>query len=200
MKIRKILNHLIFWGLFLVLWSLHDLNYHSNLLENVENNVVTFIPYAILVYLNLYVLVPKLLLKKQIAAFVLTLGLGIVAITFCSSYYLAYFYEHVNLSISTSEFFSSTAGKIAIATEIILVLCLSMTLFLIDEWYKKEVSIKEIEQKQIQSELNLLTNQVSHEVFYNSITNIFNVLGKNLDSGKKILVEFSEMMSEQLQQ
>ncbi len=198
MKFRKILNHLIFWALFLLLWSLHDLNYHSSVIENIANNAVTFIPYAILVYLNLYVLVPKLLLKRLITSYVLLLVLGVIAITFCSSYYLSYFFKHVNSSLSTADFFLSVTGKIAIATEIILALGLSMTLFLIEEWYKNEGSIQEIEQKQIESELNLLTNHVSPDVLYNSLNNIFKVLGKNIDSGEKILLQFSAMLSQQL--
>ncbi|TPN88823.1 LytTR family transcriptional regulator DNA-binding domain-containing protein [Aquimarina algicola] len=198
MKFRKILNHLVFWVLFLLLWSVHDLNYHSSVVENIKNNIFTFIPYALLVYINLYVLVPKFLLKKQIISYILLLVLGIIAITFCCSYYLSYVFTYISLSISTSEFFLSISGKIAIVTEIILALCLSMTLFLIDEWYKKEGSIKEIEQKQIETELNLLTNQVSPEVLYNSLNTIFNALGRNVNNGKKILLQFSEMLSQQL--
>ncbi len=198
MHLRKIMNHLIFWVLFLLLWSVHDLNYHGNVLENIENNAVTFILYALFVYLNLYILVPKFLLKKQITSYVLLLVLGIVAMTFISSYYISYYFEYVKLSTPTAKFFISTPGRIAISTEIILSLCLSMTLFLIDEWYKKDGSLKIIEQKQIETELNLLTNKVSPEVLFNSLHNIFNVLGKNLTSGKKILLQFSELLNQQL--
>ena len=200
MRLPKFINHLLFWMLFLLLWSAHDLNYHSSLLDNIKNNAIAFVPYAILVYLNLYVLVPKFLLKKSIAPYLLLLILGIIAITFCSSYYHAFYFREFNISPSTAEFFLSVPGRIAIMTEIILALCLSMTLFLIDEWYKKEGSIKEIEQKQIETELNLLSKQISPDLLFNSLNTIFSVLGKHSDSGKKTLFQFSKIIKQHLQE
>ena len=199
MEFFKVIKHLIFWMLFLLLWSVHDLNYHGNVFENLANNAIAFIPYAILVYLNLYVLLPKFLLKKHIAPYILTLTLGIVAITFCASYYLSFYFGKIDLSPSTATFFLSTAGRIAIATEIILSLCLSMTLFLLDEWYKKEGSIKAIEQQQIATELHLLSKQIRPEVLLNSLNTIFRVLGKHSDNNKKTLQQFSDILKEQLQ-
>ena len=200
MKHLKITNHLIFWILFLFLWSVHDLNYHSDVYENIANNAIAFIPYAMLVYLNLYVLVPKFLLKKSIASYVVLLTLSIIAIAFCASFYLSFYFREIDLSLSTARFFLSTAGRIAIVTEIILSLCLSMTLFLLDEWFKKEGSIKAIEEQQIATELNLLSKQISPDVLFESLNTIFRVLGKNLDNNKKVLLQFSEIVRQQLQE
>ena len=198
MKFPRIINHLIFWILFILLWSVHDLNYHKYVLENIENNVFTFIPYAILVYFNLYVLVPKFLLKKRIALYISLLFLSIIAMTWFSSLYLSFYFKTVNVYIPTSEFFSGPQGKIAVATEIILSLCLSMTLFLIDEWFRKDRSIKDIEQKQLETELNLLKNQINPHFLFNSLNSIYIMLGKNLTVGKKMLLQFSEILSHQL--
>ncbi|MDT7831776.1 histidine kinase [Flavobacteriaceae bacterium S356] len=174
------------------------MNYHTNILENIETNIFAFIPYAIIVYINLYVLMPRYLLQKKIASYVALLLLSIVLITLFSSYYLAYYFEYINVYLPTARFFASLPGKIAIVTEVILSLCLSMTLFLIDAWYQKERSIQEIEQKQLETELNLLKNQINPHFLFNSLNSIYVMLGKNLEQGKNLLLQFSEILSHQL--
>lgn len=198
MRFGKLIKHAIFWILFLLLWSVHDLNYHTNILENVGTNLFAFVPYAFLVYFNLYFLMPRFLLKKRIFNYVVVLIVSIIITTLFSSYYLYFYFKNINIYLPTSEFFASAPGKIAIITEVILSLCLSMTLFLIDEWYRKERSIREIEQKQLETELNLLKNQINPHFLFNSLNSIYIMLGKNLESGKKMLLQFSEILSHQL--
>ena len=198
MNFGKVIKHIIFWAIFLLLWSVHDLNFHKDILANLETNIFAFIPYIILVYFNLYFLMPKFLLKKRIINYVSLLILSIIVITFIASYYLSFYFKYINTYLPTSEFFASIPGKIAIVTEVILSLGLSMTLFLTDEWYRKDQSMKEIEQKQLETELSLLKNQMNPHFLFNSLNSIYIMLGKNLNSGKAMLLQFSEILSHQL--
>ncbi|TSE04490.1 hypothetical protein FOF46_26140 [Aquimarina algiphila] len=194
----KSLKHTVFWILFLVLWSAHDLNYHKDILSNLQTNLFTFIPYVILVYFNLYFLMPKFLFSKKIMNYIVFLVFTITLTTLATSNYLSFYFKYINIYLPTSDFFISLQGKIAIVTEIILSLGLSMTLFLIDEWYRKERSMREIEQKQLETELNLLKNQINPHFLFNSLNSIYIMLSKNLEDGKKMLLQFSEILSHQL--
>lgn len=198
MKFDMVLKHGTFWVLFLLLWSVHDLNYHTDIWENIKTNLFAFLPYAGLVYVNLYILMPRFLLKKRFLNYVLLLIGGIVATMLFSSFFLQYYFTEINDYPPTAIFFKSVPGKIAIITEIILALCLSMTLFLTDEWYQKERSLREIAQKQLETELNLLKNQINPHFLFNSLNSIYVMLGKNLEGGKKMLLQFSEILSHQL--
>ncbi len=198
MRFGKVIKHIVFWALFLLLWSLHDFNYHDDLLENLETNVFAFIPYAGLVYFNLYFLMPRFLLKRKVTGYVLLLTGSIIITTLLSSHYLSFYFGSINIHQPTANFFISFPGKIAIATEVILSLCLSMTLFLIDEWYRKDRLMHEIEQKQLETELNLLKHQINPHFLFNSLNSIYVMLGKHLESGKKMLLQFSEILSHQL--
>ncbi|GAB5473627.1 MAG: histidine kinase [Maribacter sp.] len=198
MRFGTVNKHIIFWVLFLLLWSVHDLNYHKDIWENIETNLFAFMPYAGLVYFNLYVLMPKLLLKRRIVDYILALIVCTVGTVFFSSYFLQFYFEHINIYLPIAQFFATVQGKIAITTEVILALCLSMTLFLTDEWFRKERSLREIEQKQLQTELNLLKNQINPHFLFNSLNSIYIMIGKNLEGGKKMLLQFSEILSHQL--
>ncbi|MGB5820731.1 MAG: histidine kinase [Saonia sp.] len=197
-KLGTIMRHLLFWAVFAVLWSTHDLNYHRDFLANLQTNVFAFIPYAILVYFNLYGLTPRLLLQKKIVGYLVLLILSIIVTTWVSSNYLYFYFTTINVYAPTANFFGSFEGKIAIVTEIILSLGLSMTLFLIDQWYRKERTLQEIEQKRLETELNLLKNQINPHFLFNSLHSIYIMLGKNLGDGKNMLLQFSDLLSYQL--
>ncbi|NAY92701.1 hypothetical protein GTQ34_12315 [Muricauda sp. JGD-17] len=194
----RVARHLLFWAIFVMLWSTHDLNYHRDLLDNFRTNLVAFVPYAVLVYFNLYFLAPKFLLNKKIAHYLIFLILCIILATWFSSHYLHYYFSRINVYLPTANFFHSFEGRIAIATEVILSLCLSMTLFLIDQWYKKEQVLREIEQKHLETELSLLKSQINPHFLFNSLNSIYVMMNRNLNAGKKMLLEFSELLSYQL--
>jgi LytS/YehU family sensor histidine kinase len=197
-KPGKILRHLLFWVVFVVLWSMHDLNYHRDFLANLQTNVFAFVPYTVLVYFNLYWLTPRFLLQKRISGYLVLLVLSIVVTTWISSKYLYFYFSTVNVYIPTAHFFNSFEGRIAIITEIILSLGLSMTLFLTDQWYRKERILRDTEQKRLEMELNLLKNQINPHFLFNSLNSIYIMLGKNLSDGKNMLLQFSELLSYQL--
>ncbi len=118
--------------------------------------------------------------------------------TWVSSKYLYFYFTQVNTYIPTANFFDSFEGKIAIVTEIILSLGLSMTLFLIDQWYRKDRSLNEIEQKRLEMELNLLKNQVNPHFLFNTLNSIYITLGNSLVDGKDMLLQFSDLLSYQI--
>jgi len=180
LNIGKLSKHIIFWLLYLLLWSVHDLSYNVSIFENLKTNAVPFLLYAVLIYGNLYLLIPKFLLKKKIESYIVLLILSSMIITLFTSYYLSIYFKGINAT--TAEFFLSKNGRIAIGTELVISICLSMTLFLIDEWYRKEQLIKDMEQKQIAEQLGLSSNQISPHLLFNSLKSIYVMLDKRLDS------------------
>lgn len=198
MRFDTTIKHITFWVLFLLLWSVHDLNYHADIWENIETNLFGFIPYACLVYFNLYFLMPKLLLKKRIVDYILVLTISTIGTTLFASYFLQFYFQEINVYRPAAQFFATIQGQMAISTEVILALCLSMTLFLTDEWFRKERSLREISQKQLETELSLLKNQINPHFLFNSLNSIYIMIGKNLAGGKKMLLQFSEILSHQL--
>ena len=135
---REFIYHLIFWLLFIVLWSIHDLVFHNNLFELFMSNSYTMLPYVPLVYLNLYVLVPSLLLKKRWVMYMLTIGCCILVVTLFASWHNGYYYAQVRNVPDTAEFFLSGQGKITLLTEILVLVGLTMTIYLARAWYQKE--------------------------------------------------------------
>lgn len=195
---KEFIYHITFWLLFLVLWSVHDLVFHDNLFELFMGNMYIMLPYVPLIYLNLYVLVPRLLLKKRPALYLLTIGIGILIVTLFSSWNNGYYYGHVRDVPNTAEFFLSGQGKITLLTEILVLVGLTMTIYLARAWYQKERYAREMEQKRLESELHLLKSQINPHFLFNSLNSIFVILDKDQEMARNMLLQFSDILSHQL--
>ena len=195
---NEIIQHLVFWVLYLLLWSAHDLVYFQDFTSLLITNSYTFLPYVVLVYFNLYVLVPRLLLKKKQGLYLFSLALGILAVTHFSSWNHYYFFNRISEHVPTAKFFISPEGQIALLTEILVLVGFSMTLYLLREWYQKERYAREMEKKRLETELHLLKSQINPHFLFNSLNSIYVMLGKDQEAGREMLLQFSDILSHQL--
>lgn len=198
MLTKKIFQHIGFWMLFLLLWSIHDLVYHDNLKELFLGNLYTYLPHIVLVYLNLYWLMPRFLFKKEHSRYLILLGTGILGTTLVSSWNHAFFFRTMRVNADAADFFLSGQGKIAVLTDILVLVGLTMTLFLLREWYQKERYARTMEQKRLESELHLLKSQINPHFLFNSLNSIYVMLGKDYHAGRNMLLQFSDILSYQL--
>lgn len=198
MRIKAVIPHIAFWVLYIVLWSAHDLVFYNNFRELLVGNAYNMLVYIPVVYLNIYFLVPKFLLKKKYTNYILGISLGIAATIFTSSWNHGLFYKYIKINLPTSELFLSAEGKIIIMTEILVLVGFTMTLYLLKEWYQKERYTREIEQKRLETELNLLRNQMNPHFLFNSLNSIYLMLDKDHQAGREMLLQFSDILSHQL--
>ncbi len=197
-KIPQWFQHLFFWVIYLLLWSIRDLAYHPVYLENVITNVITGLPYPFLVYVNLYFLIPKLLLKKKYVVYLLALSFTMLVCTSLCVQIYRFLFNEVYLAHETAAFFTSMAGKIVILTELLVLIGISMALFFLQEWYQKERYAKELEKKQLESELAWLKHQINPHFLFNTLNTIYMLVGRNAAQAKLALEQFSDILSHQL--
>lgn len=193
----KIIKHIIFWILISLLWSARDMVYHQNFYQNLRTNVYTFLPYALLVYFNLYILIPKVLLAKKKLRYVLFLSIGLFLITMLSSWSLDVYFRNMN-NLTTASFFGSYEGRISIVTELLVLVGISMSLSFYSQWNQKEKYAAEIEKKKLEAELQQLKSQINPHFLFNSLNSIYILLSQNLDLGKETLIQFSDLLSHQI--
>jgi len=191
------IKHLLFWVLISLLWSARDMVYHQNFYQNLRTNIYTFLPYALLVYFNLYILIPKVLLAKKKTLYVVLLSIGLFLITMLSSWSLDVYFTNLN-NQRTASFFGSYEGKISIITELLVLVGISMSLFFYNQWNEKEKYVAAIEKKKLEAELQQLKSQINPHFLFNSLNSIYILLGQNLSLGKETLIQFSDLLSHQI--
>jgi len=182
---QRIVYHTAFWlvmlGLLLSL-DANDQGFFTKL--NIEGVNIFF--YAILVYFNLFYLIPNYLTEKK---FLLYCGLLMLSVIIITPIKLMVFY----LILPNAEawiipkqiwFFiasftivgSSTVGKI------------------ITDWVRHLREKKELQTQTMQSELRFLKSQINPHFLFNTLNNLYALTLKKSDKAPEIVIKLSEMM------
>ncbi|HEY0656616.1 MAG TPA: histidine kinase [Chryseosolibacter sp.] len=191
------LDHIIFW---IATVGFHMLT-RSHLIENagvfhflldviVRNGLL-----AIVVYLNIFVLIPKFAQQKRWGLYLVFIVLDI------AFYVLAKNAHDIMLSNAiihhTDEhfFFDNTFYNLSIA---LFYMAFAVALQLSREWYQQREHIRKIEVEKLNTELDYLKAQINPHFLFNSINTIYFQIDKHNATARETLSSFSEMLRYQL--
>ena len=182
---QRIVYHTAFWlVMFLLLLSLHS-NSHSFFTKFSIESVNIFF-YGILVYFNLFYLIPNYLTEKK---FLLYCGLLILSVLVITPIKLLVFYlilHNAETFIIGKQFWffiatflivgSSTIGKI------------------ITDWVRHLRERNDLQTQTMQSELRFLKSQINPHFLFNTLNNLYALTLKKSDKAPEIVIKLSEMM------
>jgi len=195
-KWKSIGVHLLFWLLYIVIWGIHDLAFAPTFWDTIDGNVIGSLWYAVGVYINLYLLIPYLLLKNKRWTYV---GLLII-IGFLVSYGLAqtFAWHYGRVHPPTGDFFDSAQGIANTASDFLVVYGLATCFYFINEWYIKERRLRELESQNLKAELDLLKGQINPHFLFNALNSVHVLIRTNPDLATQTLEKFSDLLSHQL--
>lgn len=195
---RQIRYHIIFWVIYIGLWSARDLVYHPDMLGNIVLNTIFSLSVAPFVYFNIYFLVPRFLLKKKLGLYALYFGIGFFIIFWVRYYTYQFMFLEVLGAVEPAERFSSWEGYIILFSENMVLVMITMALFLIQEYYVKERYAHELEQKNMESELNMLKEQLQPHFLFNNLNTIYFLMETDTTLAKEVMIRFSDLLTHQL--
>ena len=148
--------------------------------ESLLSNGLLFIFF----YLNMFILVPKVLTKKGWAPYMLLVGLCL-GIYLVSSYFFRLSFVHIGtfnppLFIGVPNFF--------------MVFGLSLALRLMQDRSAYEDLLKEREHEKLKSELSFLRSQVSPHFMFNILNSLAALARKKSDSLESAIIQLSQLM------
>ncbi|MEQ9422825.1 MAG: histidine kinase [Cyclobacteriaceae bacterium] len=201
MNIRELLgfkwyHHLIFWVAYVLFWSTRDLVHHDDYIDNVQLNTVSGSVYAIMAYLNIYLLVPKLLLRRHTIVYVCVLITLISVTALTVSQIIAYYLQPEYHD--TALFFVSTRGIVVLHFEAVFVALITLAIVLVTMYFKQDSTTQELKKKNLETELSFLKNQINPHFLFNSLNSIYFLIPKQPKKAAEILLKFSDMLSHQL--
>ncbi len=180
-----------------MVWSVRDLVYYNHYPSLVQTTLVGIIWYVPLVYFNAYVLVPKFLMEKRTVTYVVILAPMLVLVTFLTGYNLFLLFDDGYHSSKALYFFSLT-GMLGSLVELILLVAVTTILVIMRDWYQKERKLKELQNKNLESELSLLKNQVNPHFLFNALNSVYVLIKRSPDAARETLAKLSEMLSHQI--
>ncbi|MEN0004363.1 MAG: histidine kinase [Bacteroidota bacterium] len=192
------IQHVIFWSFYMLFCSGRDMAYYPHFMSNLFTNILIFIPLVPLVYINLYVLVQRYLMKKRVMAYLLSLGGLIMLFTWITILNYDFIFGTLYGLEKRAEFFTSWRGNLVILTEVLLLLYITMALYFIQQWYVKERYARELEKKNLEGELQLLKYQMQPHFLFNTLNAIYMLMERNTQTAKEALLQFSDVLSHTL--
>lgn len=207
--IRYKLYHVPFWIVYNYIWWVVAVGYPDD-----AARAILFTPFAIkfffyvifqiiAVCFNLYYLIPKLMEKGRITAYIISLVLTILITAVCivPGYYIsAYFYHGTVESVygvhKNRAFFELWKDNPIQST--LACITLSMSIKLTKNWIQTRRRQQELEKEKLETELKFLKYQFNPHFLFNSINSIFFLIHKNQDMASASLAKFSELLRHQL--
>ena len=193
----KVRYHVIFWLTYIILWSSRDLVYHSDMVSNIWLNFVFALSVAPFVYLNILILVPRFLLRKKWSLYVFCFGIVFIMMLAIRYYTCQFVFQKIG-AFDAAERFSGGEGFVILASENMILMMITIALFLIQEFFIKERYAHQLEQKNVESELNLLKSQLQPHFLFNNLNTIYFLMETNPILAKEVMLQFSDVLSHQL--
>lgn len=174
---RRILRHLlfiIFIGVVLY-----------NSASEIASPMVIFIYFNTLFYVNMYVLVPKLLFRNKNIEYCLSVISIVVVVAICG-YFLNPFDKEHGLNIPLFSFLT------------VLLLAASSSIKLFQKGMMDKQLIYELEQSKSYAELEQLKNQINPHFLFNMLNNANVLTKKDPDKASQVLMKLSDLLRYQL--
>lgn len=181
-------QHLLFWFTVYASFVLIDQNQFDWTLSLVKEFVNVFF-YAFVVYINLWILIPKYLNPKRFFWYSLLVLLISVLVTPIKTYVL---FKIFSPFPSLQEDMMSNQYLIFLTT---LLVILASTIFkIVFDWLQHQREKKELQTQTMRSELRFLKSQINPHFLFNTLNNLYALTLKKSDKAPEIVLKLSEIM------
>ncbi|NMM50132.1 sensor histidine kinase [Marinigracilibium pacificum] len=187
-------QHTIFWLIYFTFNLIRWGSYFDDYQYSLESNLVEFPLHIILVYFNLYFLLPRLIPKYWGWYFIFlmlsTLVISIIRIVIT--------YEFVTTEIwkesgQPAELFG---GNYILAVFIgeLYVVGLTTALKLGVDWVNFQKKTRELERLKMQAEMAFLQSQIQPHFFFNTLNNLYSLVLVKSDKAADMIIRLSDLM------
>ncbi|OJJ17926.1 hypothetical protein BKI52_29135 [marine bacterium AO1-C] len=146
----------------------------------------------------MYYLIPRYLLAKRYWQYmVIIILLTILVVSIIHYPVMSYLFKN--------PFYITRQGYFVLLSDTIFMLVISTALKFLKLLYEREKYTKQLEtqtleltQKNLETELSLLKNQINPHFLFNTLNSIYFLIKKNPTQSREVVLQFSDMLSHQL--
>lgn len=185
---KRLVYHTLFWTSYMLIFTL-VFGPKQGYVFTFSSVLIDVIFYAIVVYFNIFYLIPNYLGENKFLRYCMLLVLSVALITPLRTLFLYFVltpYPELQESLGKDEFaaflltlmiaFSSTVSKI------------------ITDWIRHQRERTVLENQNMQSELRFLKSQINPHFLFNTLNNLYALTLKKSDKAPEIIIKLSEMM------
>ena len=185
----------MFWvGYFLfnvVRWG----SYFDDYWYSIKSNLVEFPIHILVVYINIYYLIPRFILRKKYWTYIGYLSLILILVYLVRT--------GLNYLLVTREIWpeADDGGRflelnhvIAVVLGELYVLGFATAIKLVIDWSIEKRRNEDLAQLQLSTELKYLRTQIQPHFFFNTLNNLYALTLKKSDKAPRLVIKLSEMM------
>lgn len=185
----------MFWLSYYILAALISLTIHQIYDPRFYWELLSLLPPdMLLVYTNLYLLIPVLLLKRR---FVLYFGSVLLCISLESALniFLHRLYAQAGSAIYSASANLNTRNFAGQFLNGIYLLGLTTAAKFLKDWMSQQRQLQEKERQQKETELNFLKSQIHPHFFFNTLNNLYALTLQKSDLAPEVVLKLSDLMS-----
>lgn len=188
-------HHVIFWLIYFLLNTLRWGNYFDNYTYSLKTNLLGFPIHMILCYLNIFVLMPKLVFKRKYLLYLFFLVLLLMSMVIIK-FNLTYFFISTNIWPESPTIINEITSNYAINMMIgeLYVITFVTAIKVTIDWLQEQKRVTALQKIQLESELLFLRTQISPHFFFNTLNNIYSLAIEKSDKTPKLILRLSELM------
>ncbi|KAF2508792.1 sensor histidine kinase [Flavobacterium foetidum] len=191
----KLQNHIWFWGVYFTLNFLRWGAYFNDYPYAFKSNLIEFSLVIPLVYLNLFVLVPKYVLKQKYIMYTCLLLVSLFAIYLLKTALTYYIISENIWPEANREYHPFEINHIvAVCIGELYVLAMASSVYLTLTWLRERERNRSLRENQFKIKLKYLENQIQPHFFFNTLNNLYAL---SLESSKKVpdvIIKLSHLM------
>lgn len=193
---KLVMYHVIFWVAYFVLNFIRWGHYFGDYMYSFNSNLVEFPIHIILVYFNLYYLVPRFIPKKLVA-YVFLIAIATFALSMLR---IVITYELVTTEIWRESIIEQTElfnlnYILAVFIGELYVVGLTMAIKLTYDWTKTQRLAKDLLQQNHDTQLSFLRSQMQPHFFFNTLNNLYSLTLDKSDQAPETVLKLSDLMS-----
>jgi LytS/YehU family sensor histidine kinase len=145
--------------------------------------------YAVLVYFNLWYLIPNYLTEKKFLLYGALLIVSAVILTplkLFAFYFIYSGYPQAQADLINDQFYFFLSGFVFAGSSTIVKI--------VKDWFKQQQEQKDMQTQTMQSELRFLKSQINPHFLFNTLNNLYALTLKKSDKAPEIVIKLSEMM------
>ncbi|NNF22794.1 MAG: sensor histidine kinase [Saprospiraceae bacterium] len=187
-KKYQILRHIAFW-IFIYLDEFLSLLGVTSPIDGIHFVVFELIGDMLLVYFNIYYLLPKFLLKRRIGLYALLTFISIMFVL-VFNYYL--YGLNLEEDFTFHEYFiGSLATNVSLVGLAVVIRFFKMS-------YRNQTQIQALKESQLKTELAYLKSQINPHFLFNTLNNLYIMSMKKMDDLPKSIMQLSDLLRYQL--
>jgi two-component system LytT family sensor kinase len=187
--------HVLFWlGYFIfnvVRWG----SYFNDYWYSLKSNLVEFPIHIIVIYINVYYLIPKLILRKRYWIYLFSL-ISMLAMVYLLRTGLNYILVTENIwpEAESAGTFMQLNHIIAVVLGELYVIGFVSAIKLLIDWTIEKQRNEDLAKLQLSTELKYLRTQIQPHFFFNTLNNLYALTLMKSDNAPQLVIKISNMM------